>query len=244
MKNKIATDKKWLATRNKTRTGFCGNGHCEGTRPKNFRGIGLKTCHHFLTCPCQCHYEIDKMCEMADSPRFLIDNPEYHVERGHYIMPDVEEILAARRARETAEGRESIIDAPPEEILAGNVFRGTESGRRSRGQLEYQVLMTCIALGWPKHDIIPITPKQVSEYIATHERIAPPSTGAVQAIWDRWATIDFARLEKKPVRFGGFVDVENKPSVAILDLAKAKWSRNHKMEVVAHRRNKIQGSRK
>jgi hypothetical protein len=196
----------------------------------------MKTCHLYLTCTCSCHEELDKMFEMAEQPRILVENSEYVPDRGSYIMPRVEELLEARRERERQEGRESIAEADEAEILSGNVFAGTATGRRNPRQLEYQVLVACLKVCWPAQDVVPVTPKWIGEIIAEVEKIAPPSTGAIQAIWDRWVQIEFCLpYGRKPVRFLGF-NSDEKPTVDSLDLAREQYKKTEKFAAASKRR--------
>lgn len=237
-----ATNKEWLKSRSKTRTGFCGNGQCEGDRPKNFKGQPLPTCKFWNTCPCQCHFELDEMYKLAGMERDLVDNPEYTPDRGSYIMPDPLEVLAEKRASTArrTNGYDGVEVEPItlEGALVGKGFIPTPSGRRSRGQLEYQVLAACIEACRDWMGIIPMTPKTIGQYISQNEGIEPPSTGAIQSVWERWKKMEFAEYEKKPVRFVGFTgrEASTPPSIEDLDKVKFKFKRTERMDSINRRR--------
>ena len=50
----------------------------------------------------------------------------------------------------------------------------------------------------------PITPKVVGDWIAEKYKIPTPSSGAINAVWDRWVKLNFAEQAKKPNRFVKF----------------------------------------
>lgn len=197
--------RKWLKERKKYVTGFCNDinkpAQCEGTKPKSTSGKAMPTCEHYLTCPCICHYNIDMMFETTGLERKLIPNPEYVPERGEFLMPDIAEdplgVVASTRddidAPPTVEHIVAATDGPATAPLAA---RRTPTGRAARGGLEAQVWDACSNIG-----VDTPTPKQVSEWIAEKYKIPTPSTGAVNAVWDRWSKLGFAEQAKKPNRF-------------------------------------------
>lgn len=239
--------------RTKMLSGFCGNAHCEGTKPRSPSGLAVKTCPLYLTCPCKCHAEIDEMFRIAEEDRILIENPEYVPPDNGVLRKMLEEIRqeAAQLRRIESNGESSLPnvldpDINDEEILSGKAFRPTISGIRARGQLEYQVFAMCVEAWkeWPEG--LPITPKIVAEFISAHENLQPPSTGAIQAVWIRWENMNFASFNKKPVEFTGFVDYERGSAPSFSDLERTKV--NHKSAVrrgaAESRRNIIRGQRK
>lgn len=233
--------------RNKYLSGYCLNGLCEGTRPKNHNDKPLKTCPWWDKCPCECHKILDDMFAMQDEVvRHEMPNPEYRPDLGDFVMPTPEEMLAARRDKERSEGKADYSSAAPEEILKGSVFNSTESGYRARGQLEYQVFVACSTIAFPNSatKLIQFTPKIIGEYIAKHEGIEPPSSGAIQAVWDRWVKMGFAQYEKHPVRFTGFLpESDKRPTIEDLDLARAKYHAQTKREKNDQKRQTIRGRR-
>lgn len=232
--------------RNKILSGYCSNGHCEGTRPVNYRDRPLPTCPLYLECPCICHKQLDDMYEQAGIARILLSNPDYAPDKHTFVMPDYEELARERAERMAAEGRVVVSEAGEEDILAGKVFTKTESGIRAKGQLEYQVFIACSKLCWPSSmcEIMPITPKVIAEYISRHEGIEPPSSGAILAAWQRWEKMQFANYLHSPVRFAGFVGFEDeRPTVRDLERTKDEHKRKTRLVQKEQSRNLIRGSR-
>lgn len=236
--------KQWLKTRNKFPSGFCNNinkpAQCEGTRPKS-RGVAMKTCPMWDTCPCKCHYEIDKMFKLAGMERVEEQiNPEYHVPVSEFVMPEdpiphTEEVLSndvGVNGHPAAEG----IAVPMPRAARVALLPPTPSGRRHRGQLEYEVLAVCerwLADDTQGPDIC--TPKWVAETIAEEQKIPTPSTGAIQAVWDRWEKLGIAGQAKKPARFTGWTgDFDG--SAVMLDRIKASKKRQNKSAKAAQKR--------
>ena len=188
--------------RRKFRTGWCASGYCEGTKPE-----GIATCSDFERCPCECHLKIDKMFEMADEPRILIENPNHHPfsKKRDYWMPgdsepDGDSILGLPDAVESTES-----DAQPA-LVPGHQPRAerTPTGRKRKGGLEMEVLHVCTEFVEEVYEWELCTPKLVAEAIGTQNAEEPPSTGAVQAVWNRWEVLGFAEQAKKPARFVRF----------------------------------------
>lgn len=228
------------------RTGFCANGQHEGMKPKNFKGVALKTCHFYLECACSCHLELDKMYEQAGIARILLENPEYKPDMGSFVMPDAAEVLAQKNARLIAEGKQPISEATVETILSGSAFENTASGMRAKGQLEYQVFAACAKMCWPAETttaLFPITPKIIGKYIEKHEQIEAPSSGAIQQAWDKWMRWGMIEYHKNPVRFGQFLGFEERPTVADLDSFREKYKRTERLSNMSERRQKVSGLR-
>jgi len=202
-----AEAKLWLKDRNKFTTGFCNNFgktlQCEGTKASS-HGVPLKTCPKWLECPCECHYRIDKIFKMTGMERQEMPNPEFIPTVSDFVMPAVEEPVAADVAA-TPDG----VTAPPahEHAVAATdgpstaplAERRTPTGRAARGGLEAQVWEACRAATGDT-----ITPKLIGEMIAEKYTIPTPSSGAINAVWDRWSKLGFATQAKKPNRFTGF----------------------------------------
>ncbi len=214
-----ATDKAWLKGRSKFVTGFCNEygqpGQHEGTKPIQ-GGKPAPTCKFWDSCPCKCHYDIDRMYEVLGQPRTGPVDDAYAPDMGHFVMPE-------DPIRDTVDALSSDIGVNghpiPEGIVAVPYGNGgaarvaslppTPSGRRHRGQLEYEVLSVCErwlddentfgSKNEPGPDIC--TPKWVAEIIADEQKIPTPSTGAIQAVWDRWEKLGIAIQAKKPARF-------------------------------------------
>jgi hypothetical protein len=181
----------------KYRTGFCGAGQCEGTRPKSPSGKPMKVCYFWLLCPCECHVRLSKMFDMAEEPRILMDNPEYVPHISTYWMPTFEDIQASR----AEEPHVKVIKSDHEDIPDSVVreFNGNTE-RAPRGQLEQNVKEACdawIKLGEPGD----CTTKWVSEWIYEELGLPLPSRGAIDACWKRWAKLGFAATMSHPTQF-------------------------------------------
>lgn len=196
------------STKKRLRSGYCENGQHEGTKVLNYQSKPLPTCK-WDKCQCECHEQIDQMFEASGMDRTVIDVSGYVPDLGDFVLPDVGFYadLTVPSNNDDTPGHPTLEDAPrPGSVtVAGHSFAPTPTGRRGRGQLEYQVLEECVQwLKAPDTEINMLTPKDISERIAQREKIAPPSVGAIQAVWDRWVKLEFASYYKKPVRFGGF----------------------------------------
>lgn len=175
-------------------TGFCTSGFHEGTRAKDWKGTPVKTCPFWESCPCDCHESVTKMFEMMEMPRVLQENPEYVPYKRTFWMPSDDPTYA-------------MPEATPDLAEDGSVAVGerevkvTATGRTQRGGLEFWVQRECLA--WLlDHDPGELcTPRFLSEEIARVEGIAPPSQGAIAAVFDRWTKYGYAVIEKKPQRF-------------------------------------------
>lgn len=251
---KKATDKKWLEGRSKYVTGFCATinipeqsqGH-EGTSPKSWSGKPMRTCTDFQNCPCECHYQIDQMYAMIDAPR-----PE--PEQSPAYLEFVREQLAAfdntvvwespvvaplstPDGTDTPPDDERPVATPSRPALpplstdpyhgtARPGFIGTPTGRRARGELEFDVLFVCDEFMRDVYEWEHCLPKLVAERIAIMNQTEPPSTGAINAVWDRWEKMGFAKQEKRPSRFVGFiVDGSHRTLVMMKNEAKSKKRR-------------------
>lgn len=225
--------KAWLKDRDKYVTGFCNDigkpAQCEGTRPRSPSGKPMKVCEFHLTCPCKCHYDIDQMYKLAGMERIEpVVNPEYVPEGEQFVMPD-----PVVRFTEPPSFIGGGPDGPPiaEGIVAPTPAPSmtpslppTPTGRRHRGELEYQVLEAVNAWGG---DNGLCTPKIVAEWIAAKYTIPLPSTGAIQAVWNRWEKLGIAVQAKKPVRFVGWTGDFN-GSAETLERLKASKKRQEK----------------
>lgn len=189
------------------RSGFCSNGHHEGTTPVNYKGDPLPTCV-WLPCECDCHAKIDKMFKMAGEPRVgRMPNPKYVREPSPFLPPKQLD-LRAGDTRSNGDHPDTLLG--PENAthgvldrVAGRAFALTPTGQRARGQLEYEVLSICKQFNDKVFDWDMCITKYVAEAIDKND---PPSTGAISAVWDRWAAMRFAMIGKKPIRFLGFTN--------------------------------------
>lgn len=258
--------KAWLEGRMPHPTGFCtpynplsAQGH-EGSKPVSAGGVPLKVCVFWEDCPCYCHYEMDMMYEMTGMEREPAEqSPEYTamVSAQHGMMQAMLDSLAVKTP---ILAPLSIPDDPtayrdPESAVAGTttpgtgtpaappapVFAPTPTGRRARGQLEYDVLTVCQDFAAGVFDWEMCTPKMVSQEIGKRYAIEPPSTGAINAVWDRWEALEFATQDKKPSRFVKF-DI-NPPSSWALDQLKAKVKREKKRGQAEQKRGTLRPRR-
>jgi len=251
--------KEWLKDRMKHPTGFCNpyqplqaQSH-EGDKLFTADGRPRPTCLFWDSCPCMCHYQIDQMYEMAGMEREPAEySPEYSAHlaeqslKTEQMLDSLPNYVSVYAPLSNAGGTippasdegpgagsvDSATDTPAP--VAGHAFAPTPTGRRARGQLEYDVLLVCIDFANNVFDWSDCTPKNVSEEIGRRYKIEPPSTGAINAVWDRWERLEFADQAKKPSRFVKF-RVDN-PSAATLDVIKARAKRAKKMAAGEQRR--------
>lgn len=190
-------------------TGFCGNGCCEGTNPKNVFGHPLPTCTQWQICSCKCHISIDEMFKLSGMDRTALNHSSYVPDRGDFVMPSMEEIIANRVPSSGGATDAPVIvkselpDAIPATVT--RTYAATPTGRAARGELESQVKWVCDmwiveAPPWG------CTPKYISAEIAKKHGIKEPSVGAIDAVLKRWVEIGFATVEKKPTRFIGYTE--------------------------------------
>lgn len=222
-----------------TRTGWCIMGQCEGTRPKSAYGNPMPTCIAWEICKCKCHKQITEMYKMADMPREPAEpNPEYHPPRRDYWMPGDPE-PAIDPVPFIIDG-ETMPDVPERPVMPPPVAQdrpvspapvtwgrpaSTPTGRKAKGQLEYEVLAICADFAAKVFDWEYCTPMAVSEEIGKRNAAEPPSTGAVSAVWDRWERMDFSEQAKKPSRFVRF---KTEGSVNALERRKLEIKREKK----------------
>lgn len=212
LKPKTPDERAWLKGRNKYCSGFCNNygkpAQCEGTKPRNTLNHALKTCPMWMVCPCECHHRVDEMFAMTGQERVPIPNPEYDPPLSEFLMPYVPDTLPDHDAVNgsgvtTPPNLEHPLDghtAPAADALAST---RTPTGRAARGGLEAQVWEACTEWRKGALDVL-CTPKMIADFIAERYKIPTPSSGAINAVWDRWTKIGFAQQAKKPNRFLGF----------------------------------------
>jgi len=195
------------------KTGQCTAGWHEGTKPKTRFGDPIQVCRMWQQCPCDCHASITEMFTMAQSERELLDNPDYMPKPPPYYMPVFGVDYGIPKP------------APARVSLDGSTSEGTspygsDTSTGSRGALEAAVLDICQSLE-PSLDEI-YTTKWIAEQVADKFSCNPPSTGAIQAVLERWTKIDFAIMGKKPVRFIAITPEGEKDG---LELMKARAKR-------------------
>lgn len=218
--------------RRKFTTGWCASGYCEGTKPE-----GIRTCDDFERCPCECHLKIDKMFEAVGEERILIENPNHHPfsrVRDYWMPgdpePDGDRIEAPPSPVESTEP-----DAQPA-LAPGHQPRAerTPTGRKRKGGLELEVLHVCTEFIENVYEWELCTPKLVAEAIGTQNAEEPPSTGAVQAVWNRWEELGFAKQAKKPARFVEFTHSLHSPED--LDRLKTRNKKTSRLKKAEERR--------
>lgn len=247
--------------KNRYKSGFCNNinkvAQCEGTKPVTPSGAPMPVCLDWEHCPCDCHALVTSMYEMTGMERQPAEQSVEYFEsvqaqaQANSLMLDAVYAMTTRsRALSSAGGpdvhpgdegpatvppspEDSPVSAPVPALPARPVFTPTPTGRRARGQLEYDVLQICTEYALGVFEWEACTPKLVAERIGAMNAVEPPSTGAINAVWDRWEKIGFAEQAKKPSRFvsftGGHTAIE-------LDRAKGATKRAKKMAQAEQRR--------
>lgn len=240
---------------NKYKTGWCNVGQCEGTKKKSTSGKPLHICTDFETCPCECHKRITEMYELTGLPRPV---PEQSPERMEYInqgqlemslmLSDVRRMtaLSTPNGPTTHPDRERPVgdDGDPATATippARPTFTPTPTGIRPKGQLEYDVLQVCVDFHNEVYEESMLcTPKMISHEIAKRNTSEPPSTGAVNAVLERWNSLEFIAFYKKPTRFESFLghedDVTLEQMQASLAEYKSRQKRTAKLSKSADRR--------
>lgn len=189
----------------KHKSGYCMIGSCEGTKPKSASGQPMKTCDFIESCSCDCHILITKMFEIAEQPRQIMSNPEYMPVKSPFWMPTLEEVVRDRAARSHPAGTSTppALKSPaPGTVppVVAHSFGPTPTGRAARGELEDWINAVCGIWLVEKYPW-DCTPVYIAAQIAKREGIAPPSTGAITAAFERWKDLGFAVVAKKPIRF-------------------------------------------
>jgi hypothetical protein len=239
--------KKW-----KFKTGFCSEGQHEGTRPVSRSGQPMKICEFWEQCPCKCHTEITAMYEMAGIDREPPEQTPEYLAKVHaqevatskmldevYAMTSRSRSLSNVGGTDAHPDHERPVATPPSAAHGPSappprpMFAHTPTGRRARGQLEYDVLAVCDEYSRDVYDWEYCTPKLVAERIGRINDTEPPSTGAINAVWDRWEKLDFAVQAKKPSRF---VEFKIDGSAQTLDMIKSRSKRQKKMSQAELRR--------
>jgi hypothetical protein len=233
-------------TKKKVKTGFCSNGQCEGTKPKSRSGKPLKICEFWEDCACSCHKMVTEMYEMAGmerEPVYQSDEYETAIQVNHAQTQRMLDAVAADMAARNGLSSLVGIGVPPDasdpvavpvDSPAGTLqtsgthtprFTTTPTGKRARGQLEFDVLRVCDEFTRDIYEWQLCLPKLVAERIGKINDTEPPSVGAIQAVWDRWVRLEFASYEKNPVRFTGF---KTYSSLQTLETLKLKIKRDLK----------------
>jgi hypothetical protein len=242
-----------MVTKKKLISGFCANGHHEGTKPKSKKtGLPFPICTCWTTCTCDCHEKVTAMYESLGLPREeAMQNPEYsewaRAERSRFVMPDpvyaripvhsnIDGVMVHPSNEDPHTGQQdsvlgTLADAAPMPVAPS--FGPTPTGRRARGQLEADVLKVCQEFSDGVYEWELCTPKLVSETIGKMYAVEPPSTGAIDAVWNRWEALEFAKRDRKPSHFVGFI---GESSFIYLQSLKVQKKRAKKRQIAEQRR--------
>lgn len=208
----------------KYRTGFCIDGHCEGTEKKTRNGAYQKTCIFWLTCPCECHTNVSTMYLLAKAERklpILKYAPEHH----DFVMPSREEVYAEIRAREAELRPEVVLIKPEGPGLPVRTMShpppAPDARRVHRGQLE-ELVLECIE-DWVKGGKKEFaTTKYVAAWIENKYSYKNTSRGAIDAVFKRWQDIGFAFIAVKPTRFAGYTKTGLEKGLRVLKKERLK----------------------
>lgn len=170
-------------------------------------GLPMKPCGDWQHCPCECHKDFDDLYAMSGRRRQYHDMSGYQSPVNHYKMPSLEERAALHATHSTGlDVVAVVIESPMPEVIPvtlAKAFQPTATGRAARGELESWVRTFCDEYLVEKYGDF-CTPKFVAEHVGKAQGINPPSQGAVDAVFARWASIGFAVILKKPTRFVGY----------------------------------------
>lgn len=211
----------------KMKTGFCSNGWCEGTKAKDWRGNPVPTCRMVCNCPCKCHDELDKLFAMTQSERVVVESSGYAPPRRTYWMPSDDPLPALSNNHATTPP--VILESPDSSRVPATIrpsFNVTPTGRAARGELELWVKEECDAWLIDEPGVV-CTPAYLATEIGRSKGITPPSVGAISAVFERWVSLGFAVVEKKPTRFVKYTDQGIKLG---LDRMKAEAKRSKKRQ--------------
>jgi hypothetical protein len=188
----------------KYKTGWCNQGWCEGKNPVTFRGEPAPTCKSWKTCGCSCHDIFDTMFRMSDKAREVVNNSKYHPPKGEFRMPTVEERIAMHTlSRPGQPNTPKLVESPLPDAVPATIARSyapTATGRAARGELEAWVKEQC-DIWIVEAEEFPCTPQYLSDEIGRVQGIKAPSVGAISAVFERWISMGFADVQKKPTRF-------------------------------------------
>jgi len=167
----------------------------------------MRICTAWQTCPCECHHQIDKIYESIGMERPLPEQStaymaEIRKQLAEFDMPSVWESpdstplsnsddtlpLGTDQGTVTVPSRPALppLSTDPHHGTVVPAFVRTPTGRRARGQLEYDVLTVCDEYAHDIYEWEHCLPKFVAERIGIMNQTEQPSTGAIQAVWDRW----------------------------------------------------------
>lgn len=215
-------------------TGFCSSGWHEGDEATNYAGKPAPTCKFYLTCPCKCHVELDKMFNMAEKMRELVNRSEYVPDLGGFVIPEWSAYHMSSSDNDT--DTPPVLESPAPGIVPASLARDfgpTATGRAARGELESWVKSKCDEWKIEEYQF-DCTPKWIAEEISTDLGIKAPSVGAISAVFERWEKLGFAKVGKKPTRFFDYTEDGIKLG---LDKMKANAKRQRDLVRGAQRRS-------
>jgi hypothetical protein len=108
---------------------------------------------------------------------------------------------------------------PPDPVRS---FDQTDTGRKARGELAYEVKRVCDEWVRGLVDADTLTPAVIASVI---DEGNPPSTGAIVAVFQRWEKWGFAMIAQKPWRFLSYTPDGLKLGVAALETRYKKKER-------------------
>lgn len=186
------------------KTGFCSNGWHEGSKATDWRGNPVPTCKMTITCPCECHDQLDKLFAMTERERIVVDSSGYMPPERTYWMPSDDPMPILSNSSDLPAPVRVESEAP--DLVPARIdraFAPTPTGRAARGELESWVRIETDAwiIDQPGE---PCTLSYLAESIARAQGITPPSVGAILAVLQRWEKLGFAVIAKKPNRFVGY----------------------------------------
>lgn len=233
-------------------TGQCSRKQCEGTKPVDWQGNPMSVCLMWEWCVCDCHALITRMYKEVGMDRLPPEQPPAYIARlreqeAKWDMPSVFDPLPATPLSTPGDPNPQTI--PREDVgdpvaprVGGSVapapampprMQVTATGRRAKGTLESDVLVICIEFAGDVYEWEYCTPKLIAEEIGKRYAVEPPSTGAINAIWDRWEKLGFATQDKKPSRFVKF-NLQGNQEINLVNL-KAKVKRDKRTDKMAAR---------
>lgn len=187
-------------------TGFCHSGWHEGMKARSASGQPAPTCKFYINCPCDCHARLNRMFDLAGNERILVDNSDWKPE-STFVMPTARDVIVASSFIPAGTGVGIMRESPAPEIVPATIertFVPTPTGRAGRGELESWVREATDI--WAVEKDVLCTPQYVAKMIGQRKGINPPSSGAVDAVFNRWAALGFAKIERKPTRFEGYTE--------------------------------------
>ena len=231
----------------KAKSGFCNSigkpPQHEGTKPLSSSGIPMPVCLDWENCACACHTLVSKMYadlgmereppEQSHDYLVWVRSQQYEFDGSVEPLDGGLDVLSNSDGVTIPGDVEGAYNPPPSahNRHASAPFTPTPTGRRARGQLEYDVLQVCREFADGVYDWEHCTPKAVSERIGRLNATEPPSTGAINAVWDRWERLEFATQAKKPSRFLQFTGDSSQQALLLLKGSIRREKKRTKAEI-------------